>query len=270
MVVAASSVGHGAATDATQTACYPVESRPVGPMPGRVGRYQLCEELGAGAMGVVYRARDPRLDRAIAIKLVRHGGATPAGSARLLREAQAMARLCHPNVVPIFDVGPAGGAVFLAMPLLEGGTLRSWLSDRPRSVDAILDRFVAAGRGLAAAHGAGLVHRDFKPDNVLLDADGEVHVGDFGLARLAGDEPGSVEPADELSVDELTRTGAVVGTPPYMAPEQLRGLPIDARADQFSFCVALWEAIFGERPFPRSAASSSRCSRGSSRSPAAR
>jgi hypothetical protein len=249
MAVAASSVGHGAATDTTHTACYPVESRPVGPMPARVGRYQLCEELGAGAMGVVYRARDPRLDRAIAIKLVRHGGETSAGSVRLLREAQAMARLRHPNVVPIFDVGPAGGAVFLAMPLLEGGTLRSWLSDRPRSVDAILDRFVAAGRGLAAAHGAGLVHRDFKPDNVLLDADGEVHVGDFGLARLAGDEPGPVA-EDLVSADELTRTGAVVGTPPYMAPEQLRGLPIDARADQFSFCVALWEAVHGERPFP--------------------
>ena len=250
MAVAASSVGHSAATDATQTACYPVDPRPVGAMPPRVGRYQLCEELGAGAMGVVYRARDPRLDRAIAIKLVRDGGAGPGGSARLLREAQAMARLRHPNVVPIFDVGPAGGAVFLAMPLLEGGTLRSWLGDRPRSVDAILDRFVAAGRGLAAAHGAGLVHRDFKPDNVLLDADGEVHVGDFCLARLARDEPGPVEPMDELAADELTRTGAVVGTPPYMAPEQLRGLPIDARADQFSFCVALWEAIHGERPFP--------------------
>ncbi|HEX3473726.1 MAG TPA: protein kinase [Kofleriaceae bacterium] len=250
MAVAASSVGHGAATDATHTAYYPVDPRPMGAMPARVGRYELCEELGAGAMGVVYRARDPRLDRAIAIKLVRHGGATSAGSVRLLREAQAMARLRHPNVVPIFDVGPAGGAVFLAMPLLEGGTLRSWLSDGPRSVDAILDRFVAAGRGLAAAHDAGLVHRDFKPDNVLLDAGGEVHVGDFGLARLAGDEPGPVEPSDELAADELTRTGDVVGTPPYMAPEQLRGLPIDGRADQFSFCVALWEAIHRERPFP--------------------
>jgi protein kinase-like protein len=249
MAVAVTSVGHGAA-DTTQTACDSVESRPSGTMPAQVGRYELCEQLGAGAMGVVYRARDPRLDRAIAIKLVRHGGATSAGSVRLLREAQAMARLHHPNVVPIFDVGPAGGAVFLAMPLLEGGTLRSWLGDRPRSVDAILDRFVAAGRGLAAAHGAGLVHRDFKPENVLLDIDGEVHVGDFGLARLAVDEPGPVEPADELAADELTRTGAVVGTPPYMAPEQLRGLPIDARADQFSFCVALWEAIHGERPFP--------------------
>jgi hypothetical protein len=219
-------------------------------MPPRVGRYELCEELGAGAMGVVYRARDPRLDRAIAIKLVRHGHATAGRSVRLLREAQAMARLRHRNVVPIFDVGSTSGAVFLAMPLLEGGTLRSWLCDRPRSVDAILDRFVAAGRGLAAAHGAGLVHRDFKPENVLLGGDGEVHVGDFGLARLAGDEPGPVEPGDELAADELTRTGAVVGTPPYMAPEQLRGLPIDARADQFSFCVALWEAVHGERPFP--------------------
>ncbi len=240
----------GVTSGATQTGSYTLDPRPMRAMPPRVGRYEICEVLGTGAMGVVYRARDPRLDRVVAIKLVRHSSASSSSGIRLLREAQAMARLRHPNVVPIFDVGPVGGTVFLAMPLLDGGTLRSWLRDRPRSFDAILDRFVAAGRGLAAAHAAGLVHRDFKPDNVLLGTDGEVHVGDFGLARLADDEPAPEAGADMLAAEGLTQTGAVLGTPPYMAPEQLRGLPIDARADQFSFCVALWEALYNERPFP--------------------
>lgn len=160
-----------------------------------------------------------------------------------------MARLRHPNVVPIFDVGQVDGAVFVAMPLLEGGTLKSWLCDGSPSLDAILDRFIAAGRGLAAAHAAGIVHRDFKPDNVLLGTDGEIHVADFGLARLANDELAPDVSADPLGPG-LTQTGAVLGTPPYMAPEQLRNQPIDARADQFSFCVALWEGIYGTRPFP--------------------
>src|SRR5215510_3977540 len=176
------------ASEATQTASYDIDREAARPSPARVGRYEICEVLGAGAMGVVYRARDPELDRAVAIKLVRGNSTSSSSGLRLLREAQAMARLRHPNVVPIFDVGPADSAVFVAMPLLEGGTLRSWLDDRSRSFDAILDRFVAAGRGLAAAHATGLVHRDFKPDNVLLGADGEVHVGDFGLARLVDDD----------------------------------------------------------------------------------
>ncbi|HEX7840813.1 MAG TPA: serine/threonine-protein kinase, partial [Kofleriaceae bacterium] len=237
-----------AAQDATRTASYEIEAGTTRSMPARVGRYEICEVLGAGAMGVVYRAHDPELDRSVAIKLVRGNSASPSSGLRLLREAQAMARLRHPNVLPIFDVGPADSAVFVAMPLLEGGTLRSWMDDRSRSFDAILDRFVAAGRGLAAAHAAGLVHRDFKPDNVLLGAGGEVHVADFGLARLVDDDltpnPG---PA---SSGGGTQAGAVLGTPAYMAPEQLRGLASDARADQFSFCVSLWEGLYGKRPFP--------------------
>ncbi|HEY0476068.1 MAG TPA: serine/threonine-protein kinase [Kofleriaceae bacterium] len=242
------------AHDATRTASYrsdDIDRDATQAMPARVGRYEICEVLGVGAMGVVYRARDPELDRPVAIKVVRSSNARPSSGVRLLREAQAMARLRHPNVVPIFDVGPADSAVFVAMPLLDGGTLRSWLGDHSRSFDAILDRFVAAGRGLAAAHAAGLVHRDFKPDNVLLGSDGEVHVADFGLARLADDDvvvPGpSIGP---LTSGALTQTGAVLGTPAYMAPEQLRGRPSDARADQFSFCVSLWEGLYGERPFP--------------------
>jgi hypothetical protein len=242
-------VTHDVASDVTQTASYDINREVARAMPARVGRYEICEVLGAGAMGVVYRARDPELDRTVAIKLVR-GGATSSSGIRLLREAQAMARLHHPNVVPIFDVGPAGVAVFVAMPLLEGGTLRSWLRGGPRSLDTILDRFVAAGRGLAAAHAAGLVHRDFKPDNVLLGGGGEVQVADFGLARLAG-RRGPLHPGRDLNwPDNLSQTGDAVGTPSYMAPEQLRGRWIDARADQFSFCVALWEALYGERPFP--------------------
>ena len=216
-------------------------------VPSHVGRYEIRGLLGTGAMGVVYRARDPQLDRSLAIKLVRTDGATRSRGARLLREAQAMARLRHPNVVPIFDVGLADDAVFVAMPLLEGGTLRGWLRATPRSLDQILDRFVAAGRGLAAAHDAGLVHRDFKPDNVLIDEGGEVQVADFGLARLAHGNPARGD--DRRIPDPASQIGHVVGTPAYMSPEQLRGRPSDARADQFSFCVAMWESLFDDRPF---------------------
>jgi serine/threonine protein kinase len=221
-----------------------------GSVPTRVGRYEVGEALGTGAMGVVHRAHDPELGRTVAIKLLRTRKASAVSAGRLLREAQSMARLSHPNVVSIYDVGPADGAVFIAMELLEGGTLRSWLRGGPHAFDDILDRFIAAGQGLAAAHRAGLVHRDFKPDNVLLGADGEVHVADFGLARLAADSDAS-EPLRTRpnGVDDLTRTGDVLGTPAYMAPEQLCGEPSDARADQFSFCVALWEGLYGVRPF---------------------
>src|SRR5262249_39446377 len=206
----------GGGDDATVTASYDIDEAVRASRPARVGRYEVGEALGSGAMGVVYRARDPELDRAVAIKLVRTDASSASSGVRLLREAQAMAKLRHPNVVPIFDVGPADDAVFVAMPLLEGGTLRTWLRDGDRALDAILDRFAAAGRGLAAAHAAGLIHRDFKPDNVLLGVDGEVHVADFGLARLTEGASGP-PPALEGSEDTETRTGEVVGTPAYMA-----------------------------------------------------
>jgi len=239
-----------AASDVTLSSPYETGPSPNTSGPTSVGRYQIGGLLGAGAMGVVYHGYDPHLGRPVAIKLVRDSHASATSHSRLLREAQAMARLRHRNVLSIFDVGQADGGVFVAMPLLEGGTLKRWLRDAPRSFGAILDRFVAAGRGLAAAHAAGIVHRDFKPENVLLDADGEVHVGDFGLARLADEDPPRDIHGGLLTAGALTQAGVVLGTLPYMAPEQLRRQPLDARADQFSFCVALWEAIYGVRPFP--------------------
>jgi tetratricopeptide (TPR) repeat protein len=237
----------------------------------RVGRYEVAGAIGSGAMGTVYAARDPDLDRRIALKLVRRiGSASVAGEARprLLREAQAMARLHHPNVVAVHDVGTFGAQVFLAMELVEGQTLTQWLAaERPWR--RILDVFVQAGRGLEAAHAAGLVHRDFKPDNVLVDRQDHARVTDFGLARLHESgtrrEPpradtANVDVALAVTLEEpnarqspltelLTRTGALVGTPAYMAPEQLAGRAADPRSDQFSFCVALYEALCGTRPF---------------------
>ncbi|MCB9559278.1 MAG: protein kinase [Kofleriaceae bacterium] len=236
-------------------------SAPAAPAPApaassssRLGRYELLEQLGAGGMGVVHRGRDPALGRDLAIKLVRPRREGADARSRMVREAQAMARLHHPGVLPIFDVGSDGDRVFLVMPYMPGGTLGGWLRAAPRAVDAVVARFVAAGRGLAAAHALGMIHRDFKPDNVLLGAHGEVQVADFGLARLGEDDVAVARTATPDLASELTRTGDVMGTPAYMAPEQLAGEPVDARADQFSFCVALWEALCGRRPFDSGAA----------------
>ena len=233
-----------------------------------LGRYLIVELLGRGGMGVVYRAFDPDLDRAVALKMVRVGD--PSGSAsdgeraRLLREAQAMARLSHPNVITVHDVGIVDGSVFVAMEYVEGTTLKAWLAARPRSWRAILDAYLQAGRGIAAAHAAGIVHRDFKPDNAMIDeqstsassdAIGRVRVLDFGLARATGqiDSATSTEHLrthDGVSLDRsLTVEGAIVGTPAYMSPEQHVGAEVDAASDQFSFCVALFEALYGHRPF---------------------
>ncbi|NVJ01065.1 tetratricopeptide repeat protein [Myxococcus sp. AM009] len=218
-----------------------------------VGRYLLLDRLGVGGMGVVYSAYDPELDRKVALKLLRVGTAhTREGQARLLREAQAMARLQHPHVLAVFDAGTFGDEVFIAMELVEGSTLTQWLRAGRRSWRQVLEMFLGAGRGLAAAHAAGLVHRDFKPDNVLIRGDGRVCVTDFGLARAPGVTELAAQPARGLGVkdgDRLTRTGALLGTPAYMAPEQVLGGAVEPRTDQFSFCVALYEALHGERPF---------------------
>ncbi|MFY0533345.1 serine/threonine-protein kinase [Nannocystis pusilla] len=217
-----------------------------------VGPYRLLERIGSGGMGIVYAAFDPRLDRKVALKLLRPELAAldPGMELRLVRESKAMARLSHPNVLAIHDIGALAGQVWLAMELVEGETLRAWLRT-PRPWREVLAVFVAAGRGLAAAHAAGLVHRDFKPDNVLLDRGGRVLVTDFGLARpaeAAVTGSGRAAPVGDLA-DELTHTGALVGTPAYCAPEQQRGEATDERSDVFSFCVALHEGLHGERPF---------------------
>jgi tetratricopeptide (TPR) repeat protein len=215
-----------------------------------IGRYRIVELLGQGGMGVVYVARDPELDREVAIKLV-HRDRAPGNQARLVREAQAMAKLSHANVVAVHDVGVVDGRVFIAMELVAGTTLRAHLEGARPPWRRVVAMFVAAGRGLAAAHAAGVVHRDFKPDNVLVGDDGAVRVADFGLARSfeAGDDlardPGAAPDAALVR----TETAALVGTPAYMAPEQHELEPVTAASDQYAFCVALWEAVVGVRPF---------------------
>ncbi|MDC0669058.1 WD40 repeat domain-containing serine/threonine protein kinase [Nannocystis radixulma] len=217
-----------------------------------IDRYVLLEHVGAGAMGVVYGAYDPELDRKIALKFLKAQGRDDKGRARLLREAQAMARLAHPNVVTVHDVGTFGDEVFVAMEFVHGVSLRQWLHARRRSWRDIVAVFIAIGRGLAAAHGAGLVHRDLKPENVMIGVDERVRVMDFGLARASTGEPGDEPPTcprEQPLGLELTRTGTLMGTPAYMAPEQWEGREADARTDQFAYCVALWEALYGARPF---------------------
>ncbi len=194
-----------------------------------VDRYILADRLGVGGMGVVYRARDPRLDRDVAIKLV--SVSDLAGSQdRVAREAQTMAKLSHPNTCTVHDTGVWNGRLFIAMELCTGGTLTAWLrADRPWRV--VLAKLVEAARGLVAAHAAGIVHRDFKPDNVLLTDDGRAKVTDFGLAR-------AVHEASEIA-----------GTPGYMPPEQLAGGNSTQACDQFSFSVSCWQALCGCLPY---------------------
>lgn len=204
-----------------------------------LGRYIVEDVLGEGGMGVVLRAHDPVLARTVAIKLIRpeliERGLRRESTHRFLVEARAMATLNHPNVVAVYDAGQHENTIFIAMEYVPGQTLDGWLKV-PRRPSAIVAAFVEAATGLQAAHDAGILHRDFKPQNVLVGLDGRMRVTDFGLARNASDR-------------SLTAPGAVMGTPAYMSPEQLFGQPVDPRADQFSFCVALWEALFGDRPF---------------------
>jgi tetratricopeptide (TPR) repeat protein len=246
-----------------------------------IGRYVALVQLGAGGMGVVWAAWDPELDREIAIKLLGRRLAGPKARDRLLREAQAMARLAHPNIVAVHDVGVVDGQVFVAMEYVRGQTLRKW--ERGRGWSEILDAYRQAALGLAAAHDSGLVHRDFKPDNAMIDAQGRVRVMDFGLAAAYGgldDDPDrwargdlvdqappeqtSSEDSHAASLDRLalerstsdllstplTEIGVVIGTPAFMGPEQLEGLGGGPASDQFALCVSLWQALFGERPYP--------------------
>ncbi|HEX2691857.1 MAG TPA: protein kinase [Kofleriaceae bacterium] len=203
-----------------------------------IGRYILSRVVGVGAMGVVYAAHDPQLGREVAVKLLRRDfiGNAEDAQAGMLREARTLARLSHPNVIPIYDADIHGGLVYIVMELVDGRTLREWATGARHTWPELRDVFVQAGRGLQAAHHAGVVHRDFKPDNVLVGRDGRVRVTDFGLARSGPAARG------------LQTAGMLVGTPAYMSPEQQAGQSVDARSDLYSFCVALHEAVYGVRP----------------------
>ncbi|MEM6988952.1 MAG: serine/threonine-protein kinase [Myxococcota bacterium] len=250
----------------------PVEERSGALEPGEtLGRYVVLYRLGTGGMGIVYAAYDPQLDRKVALKLLRHLSSNPKrrkrATERLLREARSMARLTHPNVITVHDVAVLDARIFVAMEHVDGVTLTRHLAAGEQPWRKVIDILAAAGRGLAAAHEAGLVHRDFKPDNVMLARDGRVLVMDFGLARaLAPDDNESIAsmsmPSTAVSDIEADSSGVlalqsqgkapasrVAGTPGYMAPEQHRGKPTDSRTDQFSFCVTLYEALYRQRPF---------------------
>jgi serine/threonine protein kinase/tetratricopeptide (TPR) repeat protein len=246
-----------------------------------VGRYTVVQILGQGGMGTVYRAHDPQLDRWVALKVLRFDRAAPEPRARMTREARLMAKLDHPNIVTVFDAGEADGRTYIAMELVVGTTLTVWLRSAERKVSEVLPMFLVAGRALAAAHRTGVVHRDFKPENVLIDERGRLAVTDFGIAvssdvavalsrRLAPPSSpletgtaavavkGATEAAGEGEVPSLaisvvgasfTRTGMVLGTPGYMSPEQYEGQRVEAASDQFSFAVALYEALLRESPF---------------------
>lgn len=241
---------------------------PPGEKPLTIGRYRLLASVGRGGFGEVWAAHDVQLDRLIALKLLRDDTLRRHRRAReqLLAEAAVMARMTHPNVVRVYDVGESDeGELFVAMEYVQGQTLRAWQQGQ-RDWRVILDVYVRAGDGLAAAHAAALVHGDIKPDNVLIGDDGRVLVGDFGVVQHLAEawaeaklepEPGSPHAArladdsiPQTILDSTVERGVIlVGTPAYMAPEQLGGGIPDARADQFGFCVALWEALVGERPF---------------------
>jgi len=224
-----------------------------------VGRYVVVELLGAGGMGVVYSAYDPELDRRVALKLLHSRGdgkKAARGRSRLIREAQALAQLSHRNVVTVHDVGEHDGRVFVAMEYVDGLTLKTWIKQGPHSWRTVIDTMTEAGHGLAAAHAKDMTHRDFKPDNVMLDtrgSDRRVVVMDFGLATAPShstdpDLESSASLSSPGDLEALTRTGAIMGTPAYMAPEQHAGTPTRL-SDQFSFCVTLYEALYGQRPF---------------------
>ncbi len=223
------------------------------------GRYTVLDVLGSGGMGVVLAAYDSRLDRRVALKLVLPSGSqlgsAEAGRTRLMREAQVMARLSHPNVVAVYDSGQLeDGSLFIAMEYVQGQTLRQWQAQQPRSWREVLRLYLEAGRGLAAAHAAGIIHRDFKPDNVLVSQSGRVQVTDFGLARAEfsaapSEQLPPASPQQLARSSHLTLPGTALGTPGYMALEQMQGRPADVRTDVFAFCAALYEALYGQRPY---------------------
>ncbi len=222
----------------------------------RIGPYHVVRPIGRGGMGLVFAAWDPSLDRLVAIKVLRDPMSRGSGNA-LRREAIALARLRHANVVPVFEVGEHEGQVYLAMEFVEGQTLRAWVRawrEAPRrNLRALLDVFVQAASGLAAAHAAGLAHHDVKPENIMLDAEGRVRVMDFGLARPGGDPTPTQEVpplAAPAPASATLRTRGLLGTPAYMAPEQFEGATAGPAADQFALCACLFEVLYGRRARP--------------------
>lgn len=261
LMVGAFDDGTGQSLTGTATGNHPALTTLSGPF---AGRYEIRECVGFGAGGTVYAAYDPELERVVALKVLRGSSETREdGSTRpdtkWTREAKTTAKVVHPNVVAVHDVGVAGEHVFIATEFVAGGSLEEWVREREHEWREVLDLFVPCAEGLAAIHACGLVHRDFKPHNVLVGRDGRPRVTDFGLARLLPeaedfeDHPTAEHVLASVEIGETiatrTRTGMLVGTPAYMSPEQWRGRPADARSDQFSYCVALYEALWGRRPF---------------------
>ena len=214
-----------------------------------VDRYRLERRLGAGGMGVVFAARDNHLGRAVAVKFVGPRIDPGSGQGHLVREAQAMAKLRHPNIATVHDIGVSGRRLFVVMELVDGGSVADWLKAAPRSWREIVAVYLQAARGLAAAHAAGFVHRDFKSENVLIGQDGVARVCDFGVAHILGDAERAIPVPGVATREDVTMTDGVVGTAGYIAPEILRHERVDERADQFSFCVAVYAALHGARPF---------------------
>ena len=237
----------------------------VGTNGAAASRFQLLDELGVGGMGIVFAAYDAELGRKIAIKLVRPQASenlsADEAQAWLMREARAMARISHPNVLAVHDVGMLGDQMFIAMEYVEGTTLSQWLKVQDRPWCDVLTVFIQAGRGLAAAHVSGILHRDFKPQNVLVDKEGRARLVDFGLARFAdpitnghrtsnnGKDRADVKAMAFAGLSVTASHGKFVGTPTYMAPEQLVGQPIDEKTDQYSYCVALFQGLYSKLPF---------------------
>ncbi|MEM9459999.1 MAG: serine/threonine-protein kinase [Myxococcota bacterium] len=252
------STTHGASSVAkvftmTQTETYvPYSSYDQRPAPsGAFGRYVVQNVLGRGGMGVVLRAYDPALEREVALKVLTRDRLGDGAPIRLVREARAMAQMSHENVVGVYDVDRSRADMVIVMELVRGRTLREWLEHARPTQDEIIERFVQAGQGLAAAHDVGILHRDFKPSNVLIPHRGPAKVTDFGLAKVA--RPPRTTPSVGASAGgiwtTLTRDGTVMGTPRYMAPEQHQGKALTPAVDQYALCVALWEALLGSPPY---------------------
>ncbi len=216
----------------------------------KLGPYEILSALGAGGMGEVYRARDPRLGREVAIKVLPSGSAPDSERLRRFeQEARATAALNHPNILAVFDIGSQDNSPYIVSELLEGGTLRSRLISGPMPVRKAVDYALQIVRGLAVAHDHGIFHRDLKPENIFITRDGHVKILDFGLAKLTMPEPGAPGMSAQATLDSVTGRGVLLGTLGYMSPEQCRGATIDARSDIFSFGAVLYEMISGKRAF---------------------